>query len=261
MTLIINNDKIPSPPSPPRHTIDDMTDTHILIVEDDAEISRSLATFLQAKGYTATTSDSAEAGLLFLKTHAPDLILLDLMLPGESGLDFCRKIRSPDSPPIIMVTALDDPIDNVVGLELGADDYVIKPFDLNVLLARIRAVLRRTSAIETAQKPVGEAVLQFSGFTFYPSRRFLRSPTGIRKPLTGVETDLLLVLCQHVKKVLSREDLIQLTRGSEAPLSMRSIDLLISRLRRKLVTDDTNEEFIRTFRNNGYMFRPDVRRV
>lgn len=198
--------------------------------------------------------------MLFLKKNAVDLILLDIMLPGQSGLDFCQRICSPNSPPVIMVTALDDPIDNVVGLELGADDYVTKPFDIQVLLARIRAVLRRSNGTELpGQKNAGEPVLQFSGFVFYPFRRYVRGPDGIRKPLTGAETALLLALCQHVKQVLSREALLDLTHNTDALTSVRSIDLLISRLRKKLTTDGEPEEVIQTFRNTGYMFKPDVR--
>ncbi len=239
-----------------------MTTNLILIVEDDADISHSVATFLHANGYTTVSMSSSEAANQWLKSHNPNLILLDLLLPGEGGLSFCHRIRSSVSSPIIMVTALADNIDSVVGLESGADDYIAKPFDLSVLLARIRAVLRRASTNEVQPvKTAGEPVLQFAGFTFYPFRRYLSSQDGIRKSLTGGETDLLLVFCQHVKQVLSREDLIELTRGSEDAASTRSVDLLISRLRRKLTIEDNSETLIRTFRNNGYMFRPEVRRT
>jgi len=140
---------------------------------------------------------------------------------------------------------------------------VPKPFDPRELLARIRAVLRRPRASNgdgngEERKPTTELVLRFSDFTFYPYRRFVRSPAGLRIPLTGAETDLLLVLCQHVRKVLSREELIGLTRGRDFPISERSIDLLVSRLRRKLAGDDPLEETIRTVRADGYAFQPDV---
>lgn len=155
-----------------------------------------------------------------------------------------------------------NPIDNIVGLELGADDYVAKPFDLNVLLARIRAVIRRYNSTRTQPEiHTGEPVLAFGDFTFYPLRRYLRTPADIRKPLTAGETDLLMVFCQHVDKVLSREDLLELTRSHSDVTSTRSIDLLVSRLRRKLTSDANNVEFIQTFRNNGYMFKPEVRRI
>ena len=238
-----------------------MTAATILIIEDDSDITCSLASFLLSKGYTPEICESAESAHLWLKKNTPALILLDLMLPGESGLSFFQWLRATNNTPVIMVTALGDPVDSVVGLELGADDYVAKPFDLNVLLARIRAVLRRFSHMEPATEAVtGEPVLRFSDFTFFPLRRYVRGPDNVRKTLTAGEADLLLVLCQHEKKVLSRENLIELTRGDASATSMRSIDLLISRLRRKLVSAVSDEELIQTFRSNGYMFRPDVRR-
>lgn len=239
-----------------------MSEACILIIEDDADISSPLSNFLITKGYETALCDSAEAAHQWLKKKRPDLILLDLMLPGESGLEFFQKVRTADSPPMIMVTALGDPIDNIVGLELGADDYVAKPFDLNVLLARIRAVIRRYNSTRTQPEiHTGEPVLAFGDFTFYPLRRNLRTPADIRKPLTAGETDLLMVFCQHVDKVLSREDLLELTRSHSDVTSTRSIDLLVSRLRRKLTSDANNVEFIQTFRNNGYMFKPEVRRI
>lgn len=239
-----------------------MSEACILIIEDDVDISSPLSNFLITKGYKTALCDSAEAAYQWLKKKRPDLILLDLMLPGESGLEFFQKVRTADGPPMIMVTALGDPIDNIVGLELGADDYVAKPFDLNVLLARIRAVIRRYNCTRTQPEThTGEPVLAFGDFTFYPLRRYLRTPADIRKPLTGGETDLLMVFCQHVDKVLSREDLLELTRSRSDVTSTRSIDLLVSRLRRKLTSDANNVEFIQTFRNNGYMFKPEVRRI
>jgi len=237
-----------------------VTDTHILIVEDDPDISQPLAAFLSSKGYATHVAGSVEAADEMLATLHADLVLLDVMLPGKDGLDLCRRLRANGGPRIIMLTALDDPTDKVVGLELGADDYVSKPFDLRELLARIRAVLRRQDAPENPQRPAAaELVMQFSGFTFYPYRRFVRSPAGLRIPLTGAESDLLLVLCQHVRKVLSREELISLTRGRNFPIAERSVDLLVSRLRRKLAGDDPFDETIRTVRTDGYAFQPDVK--
>ncbi|MEK6345899.1 MAG: response regulator transcription factor [Burkholderia sp.] len=246
-----------------------MNDTRILIVEDDPDISAPLAEFLAGKGYAMQVAGSVEAADAALRTFAADLILLDVMLPGEDGLALCRRLRANGGPRIIMLTALDEPTDKVVGLEMGADDYVSKPFDLRELLARIRAVLRRPEGntsgdgaaspdAEAAPPAAIELVMQFSGFTFYPYRRFVRSPAGLRIPLTGAETDLLLVLCQHVRQVLSREALIELTRGRNFPISERSVDLLVSRLRRKLAGDDPFDEAIRTLRAGGYAFQYDV---
>jgi two-component system, OmpR family, response regulator len=237
----------------------EVTDTRLLLVEDDPDISASLADFLRGKGLTVEVADSAEAAHTVLARSGGgfDLVLLDVMLPGEDGLSFCRRVRASGGPPIIMLTALSEPTDKVVGLELGADDYVTKPFDLRELLARIRAVLRRGQTQNT--EPASELVMEFSGFTFYPYRRFLRSPKGLRVPLTGAETDLLLVFCQNARQVLSREALIGLTRGKDFPIAARSVDLLVSRLRRKLQGDDPLDDPIRTMRADGYAFQPEVK--
>jgi len=236
-----------------------VNESQLLLVEDDPEISESLADYLRGKGFRVQVARSAEAGHELLARGGFDLVLLDVMLPGEDGLSFCRRVRASGGPPIIMLTALSEPTDKVVGLELGADDYVSKPFDLRELLARIRVVLRRGQTNEAAARaPASEIVMTFSGFTFYPYRRFLRSPAGLRVPLTGAETDLLLVLCQHPRQVLSREELIRLTRGKNFPIATRSVDLLVSRLRRKLAGDDPLDDPIRTVRADGYAFQPEV---
>lgn len=236
-----------------------VTQTHLLIVEDDPDISEPLAKFLRGNGFMITVADRAEPADDILAHEDVDLVLLDVMLPGEDGLTLCRRLRAAGGPRIIMVTALSEPTDKVAGLEFGADDYVAKPFDLRELLARIRAVLRRAPiADEEPRRPGAEPVLRFSGFVFHPHRRFLRSPAGLRIPLTGAETDLLLVLCQNPRKILSREELINLTRGKGFAISTRSIDLLISRLRRKLATDDPLADLIRTVRADGYAFYPEV---
>lgn len=236
-----------------------MSQIHILIVEDDPDIAASLASFLRDKGYAASISGSAEAASQVLAQGHVDLVLLDVMLPGEDGLALCRRVRASGGPRIIMVTALSEATDKVVGLEVGADDYVSKPFDLRELLARIRAVLRRAPTGDEAPRPAKiDMVLRFSAFEFYPYRRFLRSPAGLRIPLTGAETDLLLIFCQHARQVLSREELIDLTRGEGFAISTRSVDLLVSRLRRKLAGDDPLSDPIRTVRADGYAFEPEV---
>ena len=236
-----------------------MNQTHCLIVEDDPDIAEPLAGFLRGNGFKISVSPSSEAAQDVLSHDDVDVALLDIMLPGEDGLTLCRRLRAAGRPRVIMLTALSEPTDKVVGLDLGADDYVSKPFDLRELLARIRAVLRRApTAIGEPRRSGIDMVLRFSGFAFHPHRRFLRSPAGLRIPLTGAETDLLLVLCQNARKVLSREELINLTRGKDFAISMRSVDLLISRLRRKLAGDDPLADPIRTVRTDGYAFQPDV---
>lgn len=236
-----------------------MTGPNILIVEDDPEISAPLTTFLASKGYTARVAGRVDTAEQVLRECTIDLVLLDVMLPGESGLDFCRRLHAQRGPRIIMLTALSESMDKIVGLELGADDYVTKPFELHELLARIRAVLRRPPALsEVLQRPPLIQALTFSGFTFLPYRRLLRSPEGLRVPLTGAETDLLFVFCQHPRQVLSREELIGLTRGEGFPIAARSIDLLVSRLRRKLAGNGPLHEIIHTVRTDGYAFQAEV---
>jgi two-component system OmpR family response regulator len=257
-----------------------MTNASILLVEDDPDISTPLAGYLGGKGYTLHVAGSAEAALAVLARESVDLVLLDVMLPGMDGLELCRRLGAAQGPSIIMVSALSEATDKVIGLELGADDYVAKPFDLRELLARIRAALRRraarhssaggeaaTEAVRTeagrtdagrTEAALVELELHFAGCVFFPYRRFVRSPSGVRIPLTGAETDLLLVFCQNSRQVLSREALIGLTRGKNFPISARSVDLVVSRLRRKLAGDRPFEDTIRTVRADGYAFQLEV---
>lgn len=236
-----------------------LSQTQILLVEDDPDIREPLADYLGDKGYMMHIAAHAEEADAVLKAHDIDLVLLDVMLPGEDGFEICRRLRAAHGPRIIMLTALSEPTDKVVGLELGADDYVAKPFDLRELLARVRAVLRRPAATPAARRPTAaELVLRFGEFTFYPYRRLLRSAAGLRVPLTGAETDLLLVLCQNPRQVLSREALISLTRGQNFPIAERSVDLLVSRLRRKLTGSQRLDDPIRTMRADGYAFQCEV---
>lgn len=235
-----------------------MAGSRILIIEDDPDIGPSLAAFLEGKGFVTRLERSVEAASALLPGDI-DLILLDVMLPGEDGLSFCRGLDPHKRPRIIMLTALSEPMDKVIGLELGADDYVTKPFEPRELLARIRAVLRRSQSQGTSlPSSVLTLALRFAGFTFHPYRRLLRSPAGLRIALTGAESDLLLVLCQHPRQILSRNELITLTRGEGFPISSRSVDLLISRLRRKLAGNSALDDLIQTVRVDGYAFQTSV---
>ncbi|UPG94153.1 response regulator transcription factor [Luteibacter aegosomatissinici] len=240
-----------------------MQAAHLLLVEDDAEIRGTLAEFLRGKGYVVDEAETGEQAMRQLEAPGFDLVLLDVMLPGMDGLEVCRRIRAKGGPRIIMLTALGEATDKVVGLEMGADDYVTKPFDLRELLARVRAMLRRPAgdAVPAGGVPAadnGDTVLRFAGFSFFPYRRFVRSAAGVRILLTGTETDLLLALCKHPRQVLSRDELIALTRGEAFPISARSVDLLVSRLRRKLATHDPLDNPIRTVRADGYVLHADV---
>lgn len=231
----------------------------ILIIEDDPEISGPLEYFLRNSGFVTTITASAEDATNVLADGEFALVLLDLMLPGQDGLTLCRRLCASNGPRLIILSALSEPIDRVVGLELGADDYICKPFEPRELLARVRAVLRRPLRVEGHPRQTGsETVLRFAGFAFHPHRRFLRSPAGLRVPLTGAEADLLLAFCQHPCEVLSRETLINLTRGDGFAITVRSVDILVSRLRRKLANDGLPAEIIRTVRADGYTFQPQV---
>jgi two-component system OmpR family response regulator len=190
-----------------------------------------------------------------------DLAVLDVMLPGEDGLSLCKRLRATSKIPIIMVTGMGETTDRIVGLELGADDYLAKPFDARELLARVRAVLRRSSH-GRQDDPVGSRpALRFGGWQLDVARRELRSPDMTLIPLSGGEFDLLLVFAEHPRRLLSREQLIDLARGPMHDAFDRSIDVQVSRLRRKIETDATGSEMIRTVRNGGYMFTATVERI
>jgi two-component system OmpR family response regulator len=185
-----------------------------------------------------------------------DLVLLDLMLPGEDGLSICRRMRLSSNVPIIMLTALGAEADRVVGLEMGADDYLTKPFSTRELLARVRSVLRRTRAFEIPEKQT--TVLLFHNWRLSLALRQLRSPDGLLVALTTTEFDLLATFCHFPSRVLAREQLLDLAHGRSASLFDRSIDVQVSRLRRKIEADFADPALIITVRNGGYMFTPDV---
>ena len=207
----------------------------ILVVEDDPGINALITRFLRQSGYNAEGVRNGREMDAAMGRQTVDLVLLDLLLPEETGLDICRRLRATGDARIIMVTALAEVTDRVAGLDLGADDYVSKPFELVELGARIRAVLRRGAAPKAGLEPVSSGgPMRFAGWRFEPERRLLYTEAGVRMALTGAETDLLLVLCRYAGQVMSRRELITLTRGDRYAIDERSIDLLVSRLRRKL---------------------------
>jgi two-component system OmpR family response regulator len=187
-----------------------------------------------------------------------DLVVLDIMLPGEDGLSLCRRLRHESKLPIIMLTALGEETDRIVGLEMGADDYLAKPFSPRELLARIKAVLRRTSdRTDLPQRGAGQ-ILMFAGWQLDIGKRELRSPDDVLMPLTAGEFDLLVAFAEHPQRVLSREQLLDLSKGRDASPFDRSIDVQLSRLRRKIEADSKNPVIIKTVRNGGYIFAVDV---
>jgi two-component system OmpR family response regulator len=229
---------------------------HLLILEDDAEISGMIARLMRDHGFRVSLATDGKALNRAMAESRIDLVLLDLMLPGEDGLSICRRMRLSSNVPIIMLTALGAESDRVVGLEMGADDYLTKPFSTRELLARVRSVLRRTRTFEIAEKQT--TVLLFDNWRLSLALRQLRSPDGWLVPLTTTEFDLLTTFCWHAGRVISREQLLDLAHGRSASLFDRSIDVQVSRLRRKIEADIADPALIITVRNGGYMFTPAV---
>lgn len=232
---------------------------HVLVVDDDPQIRLLVARFLQRHSYQVSAAADGDALLDTLSRNPIDLVILDLMLPGRSGIELCREIRAVSPVPIVMLTARSEESDRIQGLEVGADDYVTKPFSPRELLARVRAVLRRARMIQGAASGRARELLSFDGWTMDLRRRELVSPTGTLVDLSTGEFDLLQVFVEHANKVLSRDVLMQFakTRSSDDPFD-RTIDVQISRLRRKLDADESGSHLIKTIRGAGYMFTPTV---
>jgi two-component system OmpR family response regulator len=230
-----------------------------MVVDDDREIRDLLARFLEKHRLRVTAvRDSRDARRAWANGHY-QLVVLDLMLPGEPGLDFARWLRSQSDVPIVMLTAMGEETDRIIGLELGADDYVPKPFNPRELLARIRAVLRRAGDNGGGPRHDGSSrPLRFAGWTLEPSRRRLLNPDGVEVALTGGEYDLLLALVERANRVLTRDMLLDLLRGRQAGPFDRAIDVAISRLRRKLEDDGRNAQLIKTVRGGGYVLAATV---
>lgn len=236
-----------------------MTSPTILLVEDDPALRMLTARALQENGFVVRPASAAPEMWLALDAGPVDLVLLDVMLPGTSGIDLCRSLRQKSDVPIIFVSARNSETDRVVGLELGADDYIAKPFGTRELIARVRAVLRRP-ALDRGAGGREHGRLSFEGWTVNLPRRELLSPTGAVVDLTGAEFDLLVVLCDHAQRVIARERLIELSRTRLGDSSDRSIDVLVSRLRRKL-SGIGHAAPIVTVRGVGYMLNVPVERA
>jgi two-component system OmpR family response regulator len=231
---------------------------HILVVEDDREISALVARYLRANDCRVSVADDGRAMDRVLAESRIDLIVLDLMLPGEDGLSLCRRLRAASAVPIVMLTAKSEDIDRIIGLEMGADDYLPKPFNPRELLARIRAVLRRGSREAGSTEKQAAHVLSFSGWKLRTALRELSNPDGAKVALTGAEYELLHAFCERSGRVLSRDQLLDLTQGRAAGPFERSIDVLVSRLRQKMEEDPRNPQLIKTIRSGGYLFTPQV---
>ncbi len=231
---------------------------HILIVDDDREIRDLLGRFLEKHGCRVTTVRGGREMRAALVDWKIDLIVLDLMLPGEDGLVLCRELRTTSQLPVIMLTAMGEETDRIIGLEMGADDYVAKPFNPRELLARIKAVLRRAAdSVEATSADRGSS-LRFAGWVLDLGRRNLISPSGASVSLTAGEYDLLVAFAEHPQRVLNRDQLLDMTRGRSAVPFDRSVDIQVSRLRRKIEIDSAEPELIKTVRGGGYLFTPKV---
>jgi two-component system, OmpR family, response regulator len=237
---------------------------HIAIVDDEVDITQLLAGYLQHQGFRVTQLHNGRSLMELMPTDPPAIVLLDLGLPGEDGFTIARQLREHWRCGLVIVTGRGDAVDKVVGLEVGADDYVTKPFDLRELLARVKAVLRRTASGEAPAGPPAVAAapsrhkLRFAGWELDTAARRLTDPNGTDVPLTTGEFDLLTAFAQHAGRVLSRDFLLEQTRGREAAPFDRTIDVQVGRLRKKLETDAENPQIIKSVRGAGYILVPPV---
>jgi two-component system, OmpR family, response regulator len=231
---------------------------HILVVDDDAEIRSLLGDYLRKNGYKATAVADGKAMWTALSRGKVDLVVLDLMLPGEDGLSLCRKLRAESDTPVVMLTARGEEMDRIVGLEMGADDYLAKPFSPRELLARIKSVLRRTRSLPANLRADDARALRFAGWKLDVVARNLVSADGVVAPLSGAEFQLLRIFLGHPNRVLTRDQLTVLAKGHEAEPFDRSIDLQVSRLRHRLGDDPAEPRIIKTVRGYGYVLAVSV---
>jgi two-component system, OmpR family, response regulator len=232
----------------------------VLIVDDDGQIRQLLAGFLKENGLDVALARDGIEMRTALSGKAIDLVVLDLMLPGTGGLDLCRELRRTSSVPVIMLTAKGDDTDRIVGLEVGADDYLAKPFNPRELLARINAVLRRSRG-DAGAVPSVRGAYAFDGWRVDLLRRELINPDGALVGLSGAEFDMLIAFMESPNRILSRDRLLETARNRTSDVFDRSVDVLVSRLRRKIEQGSDGVEVIKTVRGAGYLFMPRVTRA
>jgi two-component system, OmpR family, response regulator len=237
-----------------------MNEPHILVVDDHRDIREPLAAYLRKHGMRVSQAADAGAARASLMKQAIDLIVLDVMMPGEDGLSLCRHVREAHDTPIILLTAMADETDRIVGLEIGADDYVVKPFNPRELLARVKNVLRRANSLPNKRELTAKRYA-FDHWILDTGRRELTDHDGIGVVLSTAEFRLLVALAERPRLVLTRDQLLDLTSGRGSQLFDRSIDNQISRLRRKIERDPADPQLIKTIWGNGYQFATDVREV
>ncbi|MFL6817364.1 MAG: response regulator [Bradyrhizobium sp.] len=234
---------------------------HIVIVDDEAPAREMVGDYLKMHGFAVTLCDGGKSLRGVIETRVPDLVVLDLNMPEEDGLSIIRDLKSRINVPVIMLTATASPIDRVVGLELGADDYIAKPCELRELMARIRSVLRRSApaksaAVVAGAKATADQLVRFGTKWLDLEAQALRDDEGNEHPLTASEFSLLKVFAANPKRVLSRERLLELANARDAEAFDRAVDLRIMRIRRKIEIDPTKPAVIRTIRGGGYLFSP-----
>lgn len=231
---------------------------HLLIVDDDADLRELLAGYLGRQGFRVSGAADGRGMWAALEREPPDLVILDVMLPGDDGLVLCRTLRAHSTIPVIMLTARGDDTDRIIGLEMGADDYLPKPFNPRELLARIKSILRRARSVPAEPGEIRR--FHFAGWTLQVDVRQLIAPDGVVVALGASDYRLLRVFLDHPQRVLSRDQLLDLTQGREAAPFDRSIDVQVSRLRRRLRDDPRDAALIKTIRNEGYLLTAQVRR-
>ncbi len=240
----------------------DTEPTSLLLVDDEDTLREPLAEYLARQGFVVREAESAAAARSRLNEFTPDLVLLDVMMPGEDGLSLCRHLVEARGIPVILLTAKSEAMDRIIGLEIGADDYVPKPFEPRELVARIRSVLRRAGRDHNAPAADDEHfVYEFEGWELDPLKRRLSDPEGASIAISTAEFRMLKALCDHPRQVLDRDRLLDLVQGREAHLFDRAVDNQVSRLRRKIEVDSRNPELIQTVRGGGYRLAADVARI
>ncbi|MEO6041137.1 MAG: response regulator [Croceibacterium sp.] len=239
-----------------------MSDTgliKVLLVDDEPSLREPLADYLVRQGFAVRQAEDAAKARLALVEETPDLVLLDIMMPGEDGLSLCRHLRETKDLPVILLTARGETTDRIVGLEIGADDYVVKPFEPRELVARIRSVLRRSAKNGPAAEE--DALYEFEGWQLDPLKRRLVDPHGAVVPISSAEFRLLVAFLTHPRQVLDRDRLLDMVQGREAHLFDRAVDNQVSRLRRKMEEDSRDPRLIQTVWGGGYRLAADVRRA
>jgi len=240
-----------------------MSDTapiSILLVDDEPTLREPLAEYLTGQGFVVHEAESTAAARSRLLQMQTDLVLLDIMMPGEDGLSFCRHLVETRGTPVILLTARGEATDRIVGLEMGADDYVVKPFEPRELVARIRSVLRRAGGTRNAPEH-DNLHYRFEGWSLDPLKRKLADPRGAIVPISTAEFRMLRAFLDHPRMVLDRDRLLDMVQGREAHLFDRAVDNQVSRLRRKIEADTSDPQLIQTVRGGGYCFAADVQRV